>query len=71
MFCKEEKFWVLAMTSGGSAVAPAQTYSLEYLSAECTLGDDGARYRTPETRGGVEALHADVSDAQGGQTYFK
>ena len=40
---------LLAMAPGEPGVAPPQqTHSLECTSAECTLGENGARYRTPE-----------------------
>ena len=36
------------MAPGGPGTAPPQTHSVECTSAECTLGENGARYRTPE-----------------------
>ena len=36
------------MAPGGPGTSPPQTHSLECTSAECTLGENGARYRTPE-----------------------
>ena len=36
------------MAPGGPGSAPPPTCSLECTSPECTLGEGGARYRTPE-----------------------
>ena len=38
------------MASGGppSGTGPSQTYSLECTSAQCSLGENGAKWRTPE-----------------------
>ena len=47
---KKKKFifevFVLTMAPGGPG--QPQTHSLECTSLGCTLGDNGARYRTPE-----------------------
>ena len=39
-------FGAFAMATGGPP--PPQTYSLECPSPNCTLGEDGARFKTPE-----------------------
>ena len=36
------------MAKGGPPPVPSKTCSLECTSRECTLGDDGGRWKTPE-----------------------
>ena len=36
------------MAFGGPPSGPPQTHSLECMSPDCTLGDNGTRYKTPE-----------------------
>ena len=38
----------MASGPGGPPPGPPQTHSLECTNPECTLGEDGARYKTPE-----------------------
>ena len=35
-------------TAPGQPPPPSQTHSLECTSAQCTLGENGAKWRTPE-----------------------